>query len=284
MNVQEFIALLLRYVIVIIASTHFAAAGTRDPNTPDEKYVEFGQKFSSVARIRAVAKVKDKETDKDVITPVFGSAVLIRPHWALTAAHVLENATDASIVVDGGKAHELSHVVIHKNFREEVFGFYDLALCYSDADFEASFYPELYKGADEVNKAVTIAGYGLHGTFISGCVISDGKKRAGHNRIDNIERGLLVCTPSIGIDRFPLEFMISPGDSGGGMFIGNKLAGINSILMAKDGKPNGTYGDETACTRISLYVDWIEEQIAAHELNMQARATLKPMLFEEKKD
>ena len=67
--------------------------------------------------------------------------------------------------------------------------------------------------------------------------------------------------------------MISPGDSGGGMYIGNKLAGINSFLMAIDKVPDGTYGDDSAFTRVSLYVDWIESQIAQHELALQARAT-----------
>ena len=50
------------------------------------------------------------------------------------------------------------------------------------------------------------------------------------------------------------------------MFIGNKLAGINSFLMSTDAKPDGTYGDESAFTRVSLYVEWVNEQIAAHEL------------------
>ena len=82
-------------------------------------------------------------------------------------------------------------------------------------------------------------------------------------------------------DKFPLEFMIAPGDSGGGMFIGNKLAGINSFLMAADKKPDGTYGDEAAFTRISLYVDWIAEQIEKHERFILGQTTLAPDVMEK---
>ena len=56
-----------------------------------------------------------------------------------------------------------------------------------------------------------------------------------------------------------LEFMICPGDSGGGLFIDNKLAGINSFIYAKDGNANANYNDSGCCTRISVYTDWIED-------------------------
>ncbi len=58
------------------------------------------------------------------------------------------------------------------------------------------------------------------------------------------------------------------------MFIGNKLAGINSFLMAVDKKPDGTYGDESAFTRVSLYSDWIESEIAKHMLKIHGKSTL----------
>jgi hypothetical protein len=70
--------------------------------------------------------------------------------------------------------------------------------------------------------------------------------------------------------------MIAQGDSGGGLFIGNKLAGINSFLMASDKQPDGTYGDESAFTRVSLYADWVESEIEKYELALQARATTGP--------
>jgi len=72
--------------------------------------------------------------------------------------------------------------------------------------------------------------------------------------------------------------MLAPGDTGGGMFIGNALAGINSFVMAEDGNPDGTYTDESAFTRVSLYANWVESEIEKYEHALQARATLNPTL------
>jgi hypothetical protein len=58
-----------------------------------------------------------------------------------------------------------------------------------------------------------------------------------------------------------LEFLIASGDSGGGLFIDNKLAGINSCVMAVDKKPDSTYNDESGHTRISKFIGWIKENI-----------------------
>ena len=58
-----------------------------------------------------------------------------------------------------------------------------------------------------------------------------------------------------------LEFCAANGDSGGGLFIDNKLAGINSMVLAADKKTNSDYGDECTHTRISSYKSWIDSLI-----------------------
>jgi hypothetical protein len=272
MNVRETFAHLLRYIVLILAGSSVALAGTRDPNTPDEKYVEFGKQFPNVVRIRALTTIKDKKSGVEITLHQYGSAVLIRPNWALTAAHVLHDTREPEIMLADDKKHAVPYFVIHHDFKDESFGHGDLALCYSDKDFEAEFYPELYRDTDELGKAVTIAGYGFAGTFHTGAQTADNKRRGGHNAVEGTERGVLICRADVK-NRYPLEFLITPGDSGGGMFIGNKLAGINSFLMAADKQPNGSYGDEAAHTRISLYADWIESQITAHELRIAGKGT-----------
>lgn len=272
MDVREFLIRLVRFVVLSLAGAQLACAGTRDPNTPDSKYVEFGQQFPSVLKLRAVHQNPAEHDGKPVYQ--YGSAVAIRPHWVLTAAHVLTDTTQPAVIKDEN-VHPITLIVCHADFKEDTLGYYDIAICYSPRAFDLKFYPPLNRDTDEIGKAATIAGYGLHGTFYTGATQSDMLRRAGHNKIDGIERGCLICTPSRE-GKFPLEFIIAPGDSGGGLFIGNKLAGINSFLSASDKNPNGTYTDDAAHTRISLYANWIESQIAEHELALQARATLSP--------
>lgn len=267
-------------------------AGTIDPNTSDEKYREFGKQFPSVVSIKALiveggtdpneiqtlSLSPDSEEKAPNISFQMGSAVVIKPNWVLTAGHVVKGAAIAVAVRDDKSEYVLEKILVHPKFKDEEFGSCDIALCYSSKDFGLDFYTPLYKELDEVGQAATIAGYGATGTFHTGANKSDHSKRAGHNRIDSHERTILVCTPSVTHDRMPLEFMIAQGDSGGGLFIGNKLAGINSFLMATDKKPDGTYGDESGFTRVSLFVEWIEEQIAMYELALAGKNTMAPDL------
>lgn len=263
----------LRALGWLMVLSGLALAGTRDPDTPDEKYVEFGKQFPFVLLIRSTSEPPDEKYPYR-----YGSAVAIRPHWVLTAAHVLANSKDPLVVVRPDKRCALGPVFKHQEFVEDTLGFNDIALCYSSDDLGLKFYPPLYTEHDEVGKAVTIAGFGAYGTFVAGIknaagdINVDGQRRAGHNKIDDAQHAVLLCTPSR-VNRLPLEFMIASGDSGGGLFIGNKLAGINSFLNHRDGTADGTYGDESAFTRVSLYADWVESQIQKHELTILGRVT-----------
>lgn len=116
----------LGLLLVLVGS---ALAGTRDPSTPDEKYVEFGQKFPSVLRIRATITGTDSKYPYQ-----YGSAVAIRPHWVLTAAHVLDKTEDPRAFNTAHKEFALGPVFTHHEFFEETIGFHDIALCYSPDD------------------------------------------------------------------------------------------------------------------------------------------------------
>jgi hypothetical protein len=270
MNVQELFARLLRFVIILLAVSRAAMAGTIDPSTPDDKYVEFGKQFPFVVRITNNVDCKKCEKNHEQLA----SAVIIRPHWALTAAHVINGSKDDVIYV-GEKKHHVAYKVQHKDYNENKVGLHDIALCYVDDDFKLNFYVPLYTKADELGQAVTIAGWGSTGNFTTGATKSDNQRRAGQNKLSAAFLSVVACAPRKD-GRFPLEFMIAPGDSGGGMFIGNELAGINSFLAHDDGKPDGTYGDDSAFTRVSMYRDWVESQIKQHELALAAQATTGP--------
>jgi hypothetical protein len=184
----------------------------------------------------------------------------------------VKDATDNVAIVDG-ESFKLAYVVWHKEFEEGKLGWHDIALCYSPKDFNRKFYTPLYRKADELGKPATIAGFGAHGTFATGAKQLDGQRRAGHNKIAAEENAMLICMPRK-TGRMALEFIIASGDSGGGLFIGNELAGINSYVAAVDKNPDSSYSDEAAFTRVSLYVDWIEQQIAKYEQSLQAQATM----------
>lgn len=269
---MRFITTLPLSFFLTISTMFSTLAGTIDPNTPDTKYVEFGKEFPNVVRIRATITCTNPECDQKEHTQV-GSAVVIGPHWVLTAAHVVKDTRNQVVIKDDGTEFPLQYLVVHKDFKDDNIGFYDLALGYSNKDFDLKFYTPLYRKTDELGRPITIAGYGIHGTFSTGGKTSDGKKRGGHNVVEGTERGVLICKPTVGSKRMPLEFGITPGDSGGGMFIGNELAGINSFLMAVDKVPDGTYGDESAFTRVSLHADWIDQQMDKYVLALQALST-----------
>lgn len=244
---------LLLFLFLILSSN--LIAGTVDPNTPDEKYIQYAKDF------HCILKICGEYQDNSVFC---ASSVAIKPNWVLTAAHVVKNHKVVLVKLEGDRVLELDTIICHKDFEEKKFGFCDIALGYTKKDLNLKFYPEIYEDKDEVGKICCISGWGSTGTFSSGANKHDGKRRAGSNKIDSIDRNLLICTPS-SANKTSLEFIISHGDSGGGLFIDNKLAGINSCVMAIDKQPNSNYSDEAGHTRLSLFKEWIEEQINKHE-------------------
>jgi TATA-box binding protein (TBP) (component of TFIID and TFIIIB) len=239
-------------LLLVILSFTICKGGTIDPSVPDEKYKNYGSKFKCVLKIIGTCNCEEKHTFS-------ASAVAISPNWALTAAHVVKNSTKIKIQINN-KDFEIDKIIVNEKFNEAKLGYDDIALCYSKSDFNLDFYPKLYEKNDEVKKIVSICGYGMTGSFSTGANKSDEIKRAGSNIIERIDNNCLICNNSGGT-RTQLEFLIANGDSGGGLFINNELAGINSFVSAKDGKPNSSYGDESAHTRISVYKKWIEEKM-----------------------
>lgn len=238
---------LIGFLIGLISNIY---AGTIDPNTPDEKYIEYGKKFECVLEIMGSYK-----EDGQLFS---ASSVAIDSHWVLTAAHVVKDSRFVFLYDEKNKrAILIDDIICHENFEEREFGFSDIALCHTTADIGLEFYPQLYEESNEVEKICSIAGYGQTGTFITGVQHGDKKKRGGSNKIDKIENDLLICSPSVS-NKTELEFLIGSGDSGGGLFIDGKLAGINSCVTAIDKKPNSTYNDDSGHTRISNFLNWIK--------------------------
>lgn len=239
------------FILFFCLICSMSIGGTTDPKKSDELYINYGNEFSCIFRIRCV-------TNTGIV--YHASAVAIDDNWILTAAHVLVNSNDVTVLV-GDDLIKIDKIISHKKFIESNYGYYDIALCHVVKSFDLNTYPKLYTKKDEVGKICSITGFGAYGTFETGSIKTDGKKRAGLNRIDSVDRQLLISTPSKSNskDNTELEYMIANGDSGGGLFIDNKLAGINSCVMATDKVTNSNYGDEAGHIRISEFVEWIKE-------------------------
>lgn len=251
---------MIKYIILIILLINISNvfSGTIDPQTEDSKYIEYGKKFSCVGKLCGITS-DDKQ--------YCASAVAISDRIILTAAHIIKDVKSCNITINE-KTIKVINLQYPIEFEPNNFGYNDIAIGYCDDNIGLVNYPELYENKDEINKICSISGYGITGTFDTGAIKSDDNRRAGLNIVDNIENDLLICSPSGSDTKTHLEFMIASGDSGGGLFIDNKLAGINSCVMAIDKKPNSNYTDECGHTRVSKFVPWIKDRkIKLMEIN-----------------
>lgn len=239
------------YIILFVIISSSSLAGTIDPDTSDSRYTDYGSLFSHVAHISGSTYENE---------PYFASGVAYKDDVIITAAHVLSLTKDQIISINNKKI-EADCIIIHPKYDAKNFGYYDIGIIKLKQTIGLNWYPELYKEKNESGKLCSLSGFGMTGTFKTGAVTSDKNKRAGSNIIDSIDRGMLVCTPSVKINKTELEFMIAPGDSGGGLFIGNKLAGIHSCIMAEGHKAKSDYKTESGHTRISDHIEWINTTI-----------------------
>jgi hypothetical protein len=222
--------------------------GTIHPEAKDEQHRKYAEGFPFVGQLFGLTYDGFE---------YHGSCVAYNDFVIITAAHVLNEGVITHMIINNKKL-KIKEKVIHEDFKTKEFGPNDIALCLIEEKIGLSWYPDLYSGRDELNKICSISGFGLTGDFVKGAHILDGKKRAGSNKISSINNGLLICDPSR-FNKTSLEFFIAPGDSGGGLFIKNDLAGINSCISAIGRHSKSDYGSESGHTRISDHVDWIKK-------------------------
>ena len=244
-------------LIILLGLSAPAVGGTRNPSTPDSKHLAYGAKHECVVQVKGQMKFIDKDEEKITVT-ASGSGVIIDKRYILTAAHVVKDTKDPYIILNGNKI-KIEWVVIPNQFKLEKTGPYDIALCRLHEDAIIDFYPELYEKDDELGKLCSLAGWGMHGTWTTGTIYDDDKRRAGSNYVDPIMFcGMMVCSVQGTKSQTSLEFLIGHGDSGGGLFINKKLAGIHSCIYTGDGKLDSSYKDYSAHTRVSIHKEWID--------------------------
>ena len=125
----------------------------------------------------------------------------------------------------------------------------------------------------------TSVGFGITGTGLTGSDTFTLQKRAGQNVIDafvgkgrrrtivaDFDNPLNPGDSSFGSsDPLSLEYLIAPGDSGGGLFINvdgiDLLAGVHSFGAAFDGLADSDYGDISGDSLVTPFNSWIDRMI-----------------------
>jgi hypothetical protein len=236
---------------LLLAASIFA--GTIRTDVDDSEYISYGSNF------KCVIMIVGNDID-NIEKPCIGSGVIISPHWVITAAHVADSMINHQVIINE-KTHSVKEVIKHPEFdKDKKINSVDLALCFIEEEIVLDDYPELYNEENEKDQECSIAGFGNTGTGETGAFYFDSNLRAGTNKISIILDDMLFCTMSKE-DPTNLEFLIANGDSGGGLFINNKLAGINSIVSAFDKKADSNYGDIGGHARITKQVTWIKKII-----------------------
>ena len=229
-------------------------AGTIRPDVPDEAYLKHGSNYECVIKLSG----KYVENSEYLVS---GSAVVLNKNYIITAAHVLEHMKDPYFYINEKK------YIVKKTFANKDFdinapiSYGDIAVCFVQEEIIINNYPKLYTNKDEMEKICDLVGFGSVGLPFGGEKKLDHKRRAGTNKISSVSEFVIFCSMSEK-NQTRLEFLTSHGDSGGGLFIDGKLAGIHSFVSCSDGIPDSSYGDESGHTRISAFVSWIEQIIS----------------------
>jgi hypothetical protein len=187
--------------------------------------------------------------DEDAYPAVFeifeergGVATLVTPQWALTAAHVGQNAQGQSMMI-AGQSYAVEEVVLHPEWESKR---REMALLLLDRPVESVDPIPIYEGDGEVGQVVTFVGRGDTGTGLTGPATKDHKLRAATNRVERIDGDMLVFRFDAPTEEgvTPFEGISGPGDSGGLALIetvdGLRLAGL-SVAQDSSGHERGTY-------------------------------------------
>jgi hypothetical protein len=282
-------AILVSVAITVLAGP--AAAIVISDGRSDSAYLSLGASaaYNSVGQIYGT----------DANGAFAASGVLIAQDWVLTAAHVTSGATSLKFFMDSGGSWDsfntrsgvtADRIYTYSKWTGDLGAGYDIGLfhlstsvsCGLSLSVNGGCAAARYTGSGELGLIGTAVGFGMTGTGSTGATTFDGLKRGGQNLVDALYRtpagtnrilladfdSDLSADNSFGsASALPLEGMIAPGDSGGGLFeeIGgySYLTGITSFGWGRlDGNPDSDYGDAGGWTRVSSFNSWINSVLS----------------------
>ncbi len=204
-----------------------------------------------------------------------GSGVLISPNWVLTAAHMFLSNSAAFTV--GGTTYTSDAVYADPGWNGNALDGYDIGLIHLSTPVTGITPATIYTGSSEYDAVGTSVGYGMKGTGLTGYQSADNQKRAFQNVTDGwvTDPSLILASDfdsphSSALNVYgdstplPLEGCVSPGDSGGGLFMSDAsdntyLIGITSFVASTwpDVPSTCVYGDISGYTRVTTFDSWI---------------------------
>ena len=235
-----------------------------------------------------------------------GSLVGAEHRHVVTAAHCLLDATSVDAVffppAGGTVIRTTTSYTIKSGYTGSVIdpndiGVIDLGTRVSDVESYSLF------TGDAVGEVYDEVGFGRSGTGATGATLASGLRRHGYNRFDftgadpvwagfwgdydilfsDFDNGLAAQDASCRLTAFftaanaaycdlglgDLEAMSAPGDSGGPLFVGGRLAAVASfgltfsdmVVGDVDLALNSSFGEFGGYTPIAAHAAWLEEHI-----------------------